>query len=209
MSALIVGLTGGIGSGKSTVSDLLVERGATLIDADAVTRELQAPGQPVLAAIFEHFGPAVLAEDGTLDRQALADLVFPDPEALAELNAIVHPAVGREIAERLQAARDAGGIVILDIPLLVESGRSDTAATVVVDVEPDVAVDRLVEHRGIGREDALARQSRQASREERIARADWVVANHGDLGELAVEVDRLWAWLEELHASSAEGDSAT
>lgn len=175
MSALIVGLTGGIGSGKSTVSELLVQRGATLIDADAITRELQAPGRPVLAAIVERFGDGVLAEDGSLDRKALADLVFPDPEALAALNAIVHPEVGREIAERLEAARAGGGIVVLDIPLLVESGRDDLAATVVVDVEPTVAVERLVQHRGIDREDALARQSRQASREERLARADWVV----------------------------------
>src|SRR5690606_28438974 len=203
MSALIVGLTGGIGSGKSTVSELLVQRGATLIDADAITRELQAPGRPVLAAIVERFGDGVLAEDGSLDRKALADLVFPDPEALAALNAIVHPEVGREIAERLEAARAGGGIVVLDIPLLVESGRDDLAATVVVDVEPTVAVERLVQHRGIDREDALARQSRQASREERLARADWVVENDGDLVDLAAEVDKLWSWLEDLARSSS------
>lgn len=203
MSALIVGLTGGIGSGKSTVSELLVQRGATLIDADAITRELQAPGRPVLAAIVERFGDGVLAEDGSLDRKALADLVFPDPEALAALNAIVHPEVGREIAERLEAARAGGGIVVLDIPLLVESGRDDLAATVVVDVEPTVAVERLVQHRGIDREDALARQSRQAGREERLARADWVVENDGDLVDLAAEVDKLWSWLEDLARSSS------
>lgn len=203
MSALIVGLTGGIGSGKSTVSELLVQRGATLIDADAITRELQTPGRPVLAAIVERFGDGVLAEDGSLDRKALADLVFPDPEALAALNAIVHPEVGREIAERLEAARAGGGIVVLDIPLLVESGRDDLAATVVVDVEPTVAVERLVQHRGIDREDALARQSRQASREERLARADWVVENDGDLVDLAAEVDKLWSWLEDLARSSS------
>ena len=148
---------------------------------------------------MERFGDDVLADDGTLDRQALADVVFTDPAALADLNAIVHPAVGREIATRLEAATEAGGVVVLDIPLLVESGRDDLAATVVVDVEPDTAVERLVAHRGVRREDALARQANQASREERLARADWVIANHGDLDELAEEVDRCWAWLTSLH----------
>jgi dephospho-CoA kinase len=203
MSALVVGLTGGIGSGKSTVAAMLVDRGATLIDADAITRELQAPGQPVLAAIVARFGTAVVGPDGTLDRQALADVVFPDPVALADLNAIVHPAVGVEIARRLEEATATGGIVVLDIPLLVESGRDDLAATIVVDVDPEVAVERLVRHRGLDPDDARARQARQAGRDERLARADHVVANDGDLDALAAEVDRCWAWLTRLHDEQA------
>lgn len=204
VAALVVGLTGGIGSGKSTVSAMLAERGATVIDADAITRELQVPGQPVLAAIVARFGPAVLDGDGELDRQGLADVVFADPAALADLNAIVHPAVGAEIARRLEAAEATGGIVVLDIPLLVESGRDDLAATVVVDVDPDVAVERLVAHRGLDPDDARARQARQAGREERLARADHVIANHGDLDDLAAEVDRCWDWLVGLHRAAGE-----
>ncbi|HYI63172.1 MAG TPA: dephospho-CoA kinase [Acidimicrobiales bacterium] len=191
---ILVGLTGGIGSGKSTVSSLLAARGATVIDADAITRELQAPGQPVLAAIAARFGPIVVAEDGSLDRQALADLVFaPDgAEALADLNALVHPAVGAEIARRLEEAARGDDVVVLDVPLLVESGRDDLAALVVVDVDPEVAVARLVEQRGMREADARARMARQASREERRARADLVVDNSGDRAALEAQVEALW-----------------
>lgn len=194
---ILVGLTGGIGSGKSTVSALLAARGATVIDADAITRELQAPGQPVLVAIVERFGPGVLAGDGTLDRQALADLVFgPDGgDALADLNAIVHPAVGAEIARRLEEASRGDGVVVLDVPLLVESGRDDMAALVVVDVDPEVALARLVEQRGMRAEDARARMARQATREERRARADVVLDNSGTREALEAQVDALWARL--------------
>lgn len=194
---ILVGLTGGIGSGKSTVAALLAARGATVIDADAVTRELQAPGQPVLASIAARFGPIVVAPDGSLDRQALADLVFaPDgAEALADLNAIVHPAVGAEIARRLEEAARGDGVVVLDVPLLVESGRDDMAAVVVVDVDPEVAVARLVEQRGMREADARARIARQASREERRARADLVVDNAGDRAALEAQVDALWPTL--------------
>src|SRR5699024_11131826 len=121
----LIGLTGEIGSGKSTVSSAFAERGAIVIDADAIVHELQAPGQPVLAAMVEAFGPDILNKDGTLHRQAVADRVFGDDEALATLNGIVHPAVGAEIAERLLAAAETDRIVILDVPLLVESGRDD------------------------------------------------------------------------------------
>lgn len=194
---ILVGLTGGIGSGKSTVSALLAAKGATVVDADAITRELQAPGQPVLAAIVEHFGPEVLAADGTLDRQAVADRVFgPDgAEALAALNAIVHPAVGAEIARRLEEAAAGDGVVVLDVPLLVESGRDDMALLVVVDVDPEVALRRLVEQRGMREEDARARMARQASREERRARADVVLDNSGPREALEAQVDALWARL--------------
>lgn len=189
---ILVGLTGGIGSGKSTVSALLAERGAVVVDADAITREVQAPGQPVLAAIVERFGDGVLAADGALDRQALADVVFTDGDALADLNAIVHPAVGAELARRLEAEAGTDHVVILDVPLLVESGRSDMAALVVVDVDPELAVERLVAHRGMRADDARARMARQASREDRLAKADIVIDNGGDRAALAAQVADVW-----------------
>lgn len=191
----LIGLTGGIGSGKSSVSALLVERGAVIIDADAITRELQAPGEPVLALMVERFGSGILLDDGALDRQAVADIVFTDTEALADLNAIVHPAVGAEIARRLEEEALTEHIVILDVPLLVESGRDDLHAVVVVDVDPEIAVARLVEHRGFRADDAWARIARQASREDRLAKADVVVDNSGDLGDLEHEVAGLWTWI--------------
>lgn len=193
----LIGLTGGIGSGKSSVSARLAAKGAVVIDADAIVRELQAPGQPVLAAMVEAFGPEILAGDGTLDRQAVADRVFGDDTALATLNAIVHPAVGAEIAARLEAAAATDAIVVLDVPLLVESGRDDLHALVVVDLDPEVAIERLVAHRGFREDDARARIARQASREDRLARADHVIDNAGAVEDLDAQVDALWAALTE------------
>lgn len=195
---LLIGLTGGIGSGKSTVSSAFGARGAIVIDADAIVHELQSPGRPVLAAMVEAFGPDILHEDGSLHRQAVADLVFGDDEALATLNGIVHPAVGAEIAERLLAASETDRVVILDVPLLVESGRDDMAGLLVVDVDPDLAVERLMEHRGFDEDDARARIARQASREQRLARADFVIDNSGDLDALAEQIDAAWTWIETL-----------
>jgi len=194
----VIGLTGGIGSGKSSLSARLAERGAVVIDADAITREVQEPGSPVLGAMVERFGDAILRGDGSLDRQAVADIVFSDTDALADLNAIVHPAVGAEIARRLEAATDGDQVVILDVPLLVESGRSDMVGLIVVDVHPDLAVERLVAHRGFTEKDARARIARQASREERLARADVVVDNSGSLDDLHDQVDRVWEWIGSL-----------
>ena len=191
----LIGLTGGIGAGKSTVSAALAARGAVVIDPDANTRELQAPGQPVFEAMVARFGPTIVQADGALDRQAVADLVFPDPEALADLNAIVHPAVGEEIARRLGAA-GADDIVILDVPLLVESGRDDMAGTIVVDCDPEVAVARLVAHRGFREDDARARIARQAGRDERLAKASIVVDNGGDLADLDPQIEQVWAWIQ-------------
>lgn len=195
---ILVGLTGGIGAGKSTVSALLADRGAVIIDADAITHELQRPGTPVFDAIVERFGPGVVAASGELDRAALADIVFNDADELAALNAIVHPAVGAEMMARLAAEAETDHVVVLDVPLLVESGRSDMAGTIVVDVPPDVALDRLVNQRGVTEDDARARMGRQASREDRLAKADRVVDNSGTRDDLDAQIDDLWAWIRAL-----------
>jgi dephospho-CoA kinase len=194
-----IGLTGGIGSGKSTVSALLAQRGAVIIDADAITREVQQPGTEVFAAMVERFGDGIVAADGTLDRQAVADIVFNDKEALQALNDIVHPAVGAETTRRIleQAATDH--LVVLDIPLLVESaGKRDVAGILVVDVDPEVALRRLVEQRGMREEDARARMSRQATREERRAKADIVIDNSGTPEDLESTIEALWPQIEAL-----------
>lgn len=195
---LEIGLTGGIGSGKSTVADLLVERGAKLVDADAIVRELQAPGRPVYTAMVERWGPDVVADDDSLDRQAVADRVFGDPDELLALNAIVHPAVGDEMTRRREALADTDATVLLDIPLLVESGHGGFGGIVVVDVDPDLAVQRLVKHRGFTEKDARKRMARQAPREDRLARADFVIDNSGTFDDLVAEVDRCWAWIATL-----------
>jgi dephospho-CoA kinase len=197
-AVILVGLTGGIGSGKSTVSARLAELGARVIDADAIVREVQEPGTEVFDAIVDHFGDRVVAAGGTLDRQAIADVVFNDPEELKALNAVVHPAVGAEIARRLKEAAETDDVVVLDVPLLVESGRDDMAATVVVDLDHDEAVRRLVEHRGFDEEDAWNRIQRQVTREERLARATKVLDNHGTVDDLLAQVDALWPWMQGL-----------
>lgn len=203
---ILIGLTGGIGSGKSTVSARLAELGARVVDADAIVRDVQAPGTEVFAAIVERFGDDVVAEDGSLDRPALAAKVFNDTDELKALNAIVHPAVGVGIAEALAAAAETDDVVILDVPLLVESGRDDMAAMVVVDLDPEIAVARLIEHRGFTEEDARARMSRQASRDERLAKADKVLDNNGSVEDLIAQVDALWPWLQAQPPVSAGDD---
>lgn len=193
---LVLGLTGGIGSGKSTVSEALEEHGAVIVDADRIVRELQQPGEPVFESMVEAFGDGIVAEDGTLDRQAVADVVFHDDEALQTLNGIVHPAVGERIMGRLAELAETDEVVILDVPLLVEKSRYDTACTIVVDVDPEIAIQRLVEHRGFSEDDARARVARQASRDERLARADVVLDNSGTVEELRAQVDELWRRIE-------------
>jgi dephospho-CoA kinase len=200
---LVVGLTGGIGSGKSTVSALLAAKGAVVVDADAVVHELQRPGTAVFEAMVDRFGNAIVAADGSLDRSAVADIVFNDPDALADLNGIVHPAVGAEIVRRMDELSTTDAVVVLDVPLMVESARRyPVAGLIVVDVDPEVALRRLVEQRGMREDDARARIARQASREERRARADVVIENSGSLDDLAAQVDRAWRWIEGLVAAS-------
>lgn len=200
-----IGLTGGIGSGKSTVADLLVERGAVLIDADRIVRELQAPGGSVFAAMVERWGDDIVAEDGTLDRQAVAEIVFNDEDELTALNDLLHPAVGEEMKAQREAVEGTDAVVVLDIPLLVRAdGTSDKdryanlAGIVVVDVDTDIAVERLVGFRGFSEDDARARMANQASRADRCAVADIVIDNSGPLDDLAAQVDEAWAWMRSL-----------
>ncbi len=193
---LLLGLTGGIGSGKSTVSAEFARRGAVVIDADLVVRELQSPGGAVLAAMVEHFGETILAPDGTLNRQAVADIVFNDPEQLKALNAIVHPKVGAEIDGRIEAQRDTDKVVILDVPLLVESKAYETEGIIVVDTDPEIAVQRLVEFRGFNADDARARMKLQATREERRAVAAFIVPNDGTQEDLMAHIDDCWTWIQ-------------
>ena len=195
---ILVGLTGGIGSGKSTVSSLLEGRGAIIIDADAIVREVQLPGSPVLAELASKFGPEVLASDGSLDRQAVANIVFTDPEALKSLNAIVHPAVGKEMNRRMIEQRTTKNVVILDIPLLTENPREGLQGKIVVDVPVEVQVERLVKFRGFDEADARARISRQATREQRLLTADFVIDNSHDLESLIPQIEKVWDWLVSL-----------
>lgn len=194
----LIGLTGGIGAGKSTVSSHLRARGAVVVDADAITKELQQPGTEVFTAMVARLGERIVAADGTLDRQAVADIVFNDPEELKALNAIVHPAVGIEIFRRIEENTATDNVVVLDIPLLVEGGRYKVGGVLVVDTPVEVAVQRLVELRGMPEADARARIANQVSREDRVSKADFVVDNGGTEAELEARMDELWAWIQSL-----------
>ena len=205
-----VGLTGGIGSGKSTVASSFVEHGAVLIDADAIVRSQQAPSSPVFVEMVDRFGDRIVAPDGTLDRGAVAAIVFNDPDALADLNAITHPPVGREIRRRLSELEPTDRLVVLDIPLLGEGlaqgrrPRYQTSGIVVVDTPTDIAVERLVTSRGFSADDARARIAAQLSREERLAIADWVIDNSGGLDELEAAIEAAYGWARALpHVDSA------
>ncbi len=192
-----VGLTGAIGSGKSTVARLLAERGAVVLDADAVTRDLQRPGQPVHRRIVQRFGPEVVGPGGALDRPALAGIVFSDGAALADLEAMVHPEVHAVMDDRLAALAGTEAVVVLDVPLLLESGDYEVGGVVVVDCPTEVAMRRLVE-RGMAEADARARLARQVSREERLARSDVVIDNSGPLDALGPQVAGAWTWIQSL-----------
>jgi dephospho-CoA kinase len=200
---LRVGLTGGIGAGKSEVSSRLAAQGAVVIDADAIAREVVAAGTDGLAEVIEAFGPEVLRPDGELDRPRLGDIVFADPELRGKLNAIVHPRVGARMAELEQAAGPRA-IVVHDVPLIAENGRADAYdVVVVVDVPPRIQVERLVRFRGMTRDQARARMAAQASREQRLAIAGIVIDNSSSLAELDRQVGDLWAELRRRAAAAA------
>ncbi len=194
---LAVGLTGGIGSGKSAVADLLVERGAFLIDADQVARDVVAPGGPAYQPLIDRFGAGILAPDGTIDRPALAAVAFADEDTRLELNAITHPAIGVAMIQAREALEGTDDIVVLAIPLLTALHRDTVKLhkVVVVDCPTDIALERLLSQRGFDRTDAEARIRSQISREERIKEADYVLDNSGDRAALEVEVAKLWDWL--------------
>ncbi|HUP72581.1 MAG TPA: dephospho-CoA kinase [Acidimicrobiales bacterium] len=192
---LEIGLTGGIGAGKSTVAQRLFRRGAVVIDADGVVRDLQQPGAAVFVRMVEQFGPGIVGSAGTLDRGAVAAIVFSDKQQLATLNGIVHPAVTDEMIRRRQALAETDTTVVLDIPLLIETNYFDLDAVVVVDVDPEIAIRRLVEQRRFTEADARARVANQASRDDRLAIADFVIDNSGSLAEVAGRVDACWAWI--------------
>jgi dephospho-CoA kinase len=200
---LAVGLTGGIGSGKSAVADLLVERGALLIDADQVARDVVAPGGPAYQPLVDRFGTEILDADGTIDRKALAALAFANEENRLALNAITHPAIGIAMIEARDALAETDHIVVLAIPLLTALHRETVKLhkVVVVDCPTDVALERLLSQRGFDRADAEARIQAQISREERVKEADYVLDNSGDREALAGEVATLWDWLQ---AAAAE-----
>lgn len=190
---LLVGLTGGIGSGKSTVARVLAERGAVVVDADAVAREVVQPGRPAYDAVVERFGEAILDAGGRIDRPELAKVVFADDRARRDLEAITHPAVGVEMARRInEAPPDA--IVVLDVPLLVEAAGRSYDVVVVVEAPEAERLERLA-RRGVAREDATTRMRAQASDDQRRAAADVVIDNSGDLARLEAQVDRLWSEL--------------
>jgi dephospho-CoA kinase len=194
---LNVGLTGGIGSGKSSVSRLLAELGAVIIDADRAAREVVEPGTSGLAAVVEAFGPGVLRPDGSLDRERLGEIVFADPARRAELNAIVHPLVGERMA-RLAGAAPDDAVVVYDVPLLAENDRAGQYDTViVVDVPEEVQVRRLVADRGMTADAARSRIAAQIDRERRLAVADIVIDNSGTRTDLEAAVRKVW---EELRA---------
>jgi dephospho-CoA kinase len=193
-----VGLTGGVASGKSTVSAILAELGAVVIDADVLAREVVAPGTDGLAAVVEQFGPDVLAADGSLDRPKVGAIVFADPEKRRALEAIIHPRVRARAAE-IEAAAPPGSVVVHDIPLLVETGQAaGFDAVVVVDVPTDLQVERMASVRGMTEDDARARIAAQATRGDRLAAATYVVDNGGSMDDLRQQVEQVYAELRRL-----------
>ena len=193
-----IGLTGGIGCGKSEVSRLLEMRGAIIIDADLIVRELQKPGAEIFLRMVEMFGDKVVAMDGSLDRSAVANEVFKDGKILKKLNLLIHPVVRRVMNERVESYRATDKIVVLDIPLLVENPREGLDGVLVVDLDPQIAIERIVSQRNMTIDDAKARVSAQSTREQRLAIADHVVDNSGDRDALSRQVENAWSWITSL-----------
>jgi dephospho-CoA kinase len=205
---LMVGLTGGIGAGKSTVAALLAKRGAVVIDADRIAREVVEPGTPTLAQLVERFGPEILQANGALDRPKLAAVAFVDDATRKELEAITHPAIGAEFLRRVADA-PADAVVIHDVPLLVESKRGfEYACVIVVEAPLELRLDRL-EARGVDRDDARRRIGLQATDEDRRKVATWVVDNAGDLAHLEKQISDIWIELERRANEPPPADSET
>lgn len=192
----LVGLTGGIASGKSTVARRFQEHGAVLIDADLIARDVVRPGTSGIEAIVDRFGPEILGSDGKLDREALGAIVFADEQARKDLESITHPLIGQVIAEQIASYRETDRIVLVDVPLLVEGNLSNFDCIVVVAADPALQIARLVETRGMTVEKARARIGAQAPLEEKLARADHVIWNEGSLDELMTRVDEVWQLLQ-------------
>jgi dephospho-CoA kinase len=196
---LVVALTGGIGAGKSSASALLEAKGAVLVDADRVAKDLQRAGEPGFVAMVDKFGDDIVGPDGELDRPKIAAMVFADKDKLADLNTIMFPLIGLSINERILANKDTDNVVLLDIPLLGASGNAyEVKGTIVVDCPVEVALDRLVTSRGMDAEDAARRIAAQITREERLELADFVIDNAGSADDLAAAVDACWAWIQTL-----------
>jgi dephospho-CoA kinase len=204
--SVVVGLTGGIASGKSSVATLLAARGAVIIDADVLARDVVAKGAPLLGEVAGRFGPGVLAADGSLDRAALGRIVFADPAARQDLEALIHPAVRRRAAE-LQSAAPAGAVVVHVIPLLVETGQSDRFdLVVVVDADEATQLARIRTRDGLDESAGHARIAVQTTREHRLGAADVVIDNSGTQADLERQVSRLWQRLTSSARDFAAGD---
>jgi dephospho-CoA kinase len=195
---ILIGLTGGIGSGKSEVARLLSALGAEVIDADQIVRELQQPGAEVYHAMIDMLGQEIVSPDKSLDRGKIAGQVFADESLLKKLNELIHPIVRRVMNERVESFRNTDKVVVLDIPLLVENPRPGLDGVLVVDLDTQIAIQRLVEQRQMKLEDAQARVAKQATREQRRAIAGHVIDNSGDRQALKTSVDRAWTWIRSL-----------
>ena len=193
----LIGLTGAIGSGKSSVSALFARKGAIIIDGDGIAKQLQQKGSATLQKMVDEFGD-ILLETGELDRAKVAQLVFGDADLLKRLNAIMHPAISAEILRQIETNTAKDNVVVLDMPLLVENPREGMSGLVVVDVDPEVAISRLVQFRNMNEDDARRRMASQASREDRLKVADRVIDNSGSPDALDAQVDEVWDWFATL-----------